>query len=369
MKTKNRIACIFNYAPHYRRAIYHLMAKELDCDFFFGANLLSGESLEKMELSCLPGFRKESKVLKLYRYEWQRDVVRQAFKRYQIYILTGSPALSNIVFMLFARLFGKRVFLWTHGLKSLEDGKNPLVRFFFRSAAGYFMYGNYGRTIMLTYGIPEDRLFVINNSLDYERQIEVRKGLSLTSLYADRFRNNNPVVIFSGRLLKGKKIEMILEAQSLLLGECPFNFVLVGDGPEQESLQRRADELGLAERVWFYGACYEEETLGSLFYNAALTVSPGNVGLTAIHSMMYGTPVLTHDNAAHQGPEHEAIIPGETGSFFSENDVLDLTHQIKCWFTDCQDRENILRKCFRVIDGCYNPYYALKVMKQVIAGS
>jgi glycosyltransferase involved in cell wall biosynthesis len=365
MKTDNRIVCIFNYAPHYRNSIYRLMANEFGCDFYFGRNLPDGEPLRKMDVQSLPGFKKESRVFR-FRYVWQCDVVRQAFKGYQVYILTGNPTLSNIVFMFFARLFRKRVFLWTHGLKKLEQGKNPLVRFFLMNATGYFLYGNFGREMMLKFGIPEERLFVINNSLDYDKQLEIRKQLKTDDLFEKRFGNNDPVIFFSGRLLKYKKIEMVLEAQKILAASCPFNLVLVGDGPQRVDLEHKADQLGLAGRVWFYGECYDEHTIGTLFYNAALTVSPGNVGLTAIHSMMYGTPVLTHDNAEHQGPEYEAVEDGRTGSFFKENDVSDLASKIEQWITKRNDRENIRNQCFAVIDKYFNPHYSLEVIKKAI---
>lgn len=364
-KKSKKIACIFNYAPHYRHSIYHLMAKELNCDFYFGVNLPDGQKIKKMDLASLPGFKKESKVFKL-RYQWQCNVVVQAFKNYQVYILTGHATISNIVFMFFAKLLKKKVFLWTHGFKKLEDGKRSYVRFFFQNATGYFLYGNYGKKMTIEYGIPEDRLFVINNSLDYDRQLKVRNKLTSSKIYVERFKNNDPVIIFTGRLLSGKKINYILDAQKKLLTENPFNLVLVGDGPETTNLKRIADELGLASRVWFYGACYDEEILGDLLYNATLTVSPGNVGLTAIHSMMYGTPVLSHDDVSLQMPEFETIKQGETGLLFNEDDVEDMASNIKKWIINFSDREAVRNKCFGVIDDYYNPYYSIGVMKRAI---
>jgi glycosyltransferase involved in cell wall biosynthesis len=341
------------------------MAKELECDFYFGKNLPGGEQLRKMDVKSLPGFKKESRVFKI-RYIWQCNVIQQAFKKYQIYILTGSPSLSNIVFMIFAKILNKKVYLWTHGLKTLEEGRRSLARFFFRSATGYFLYGNYGKEIMTKFGIPENYIFVINNSMDYDRQLEVRNQLVSNTIYVERFKNSDPVIIYSGRLLKNKKVEMILEGQKILISECPFNFVLVGDGSERVKLEDKARELGVMSRVWFYGACYEEQKLGNLFYNATLTISPGNVGLTAIHSMMYGTPVLTHDNFSHQMPEFEAVRQGETGLFFKENDLLDLAGKIKCWIERRKDRNETRRKCFDIIDNHYNPYHQIKVIKQAI---
>lgn len=364
-QNKKKIACIFNYAPHYRHSIYHMMAKEFGCDFYFGANLPNGQKLKKMDFKALPGFKKESKLFK-FRYEWQCNVVIQAFKGYKIYILTGHPTLSNIALMAFAKLFNKKVFLWTHGFKKLEEGKHPLLRFFFKNAE-YFLYGNYGKKMMAEYGIPEDRLHVIYNSLDYDRQLEVRKKLTSKTLYAERFKNNDPVVIFSGRLLENKKIEMVMDVQKKLASTCPFNLVLVGDGPQQSQLEQTAQQLDLGDRVWFYGPCYDEDTLGDLFYNAALTVSPGNIGLTAIHSMSYGTPVLTHDNFVTQMPEFETVIPGKTGLLFKEDDIEDLASNIKNWFTNFSDRELVRQNCFSVIDDHYNPYFSLSVIKKALA--
>jgi len=364
-KNIRKIACIFNYAPHYRNLIYNMMSKEFGCDFYFGANLTNGQQLKKMNFKILPGFKKESRVFRLL-HEWQCNVVIQAFKNYQIYILTGHPSLSNIVFMVFAKIFNKKVFLWTHGFKRLEEGKHPLVRFFFNSATGFFLYGNNGKEMMVKYGIPKERLFVINNSLDYDNQLKVRKKLTSTVLYAEKFKNNDPVLIFTGRLQSEKKLHYIFKAMKELMPELPLNLILVGDGLLRNQLSQQVEQLRLVDRVWFFGACYDEEILGGLFYNATLTVSPGNIGLTAIHSMMYGTPILSHSTFLHQGPEFEAIKQGETGLLFKEDDVTDLTSKIKDWITNFVDRESIRQKCFRTVDDYYSPYYSLKVMKNAI---
>jgi len=159
---------------------------------------------------------------------------------------------------------------------------------------------------------------------------------------------------------------MILDAQHTLLSSCPFNLVLVGEGPEREMLRQKAEQLRLTDRVWFYGACYEEEELGRLFYNATLTVSPGNIGLTAIHSMMYGTPVLTHDTFSHQMPEAEAVKEGRTGLFFKENDLRDLSNKIQQWMHCNRDRDDIRKKCFEMVDTYFNPYYQIDVMKRAL---
>jgi len=57
-------------------------------------------------------------------------------------------------------------------------------------------------------------------------------------------------------------------------------------------------------------------------------VSPGNIGLAAIHSLMAGTPVITHGEASVQGPEYEVVSEGLNGALFKRGSVEDLQAKI-----------------------------------------
>lgn len=78
----------------------------------------------------------------------------------------------------------------------------------------------------------------------------------------------------------------------------------------------------------FLGAIYEEDQLAPLFLGARAVVSPGKVGLLAMHAMAYGTPVITHGDLDRQMPEIEAIEPGVTGALFKRGDDADLARQM-----------------------------------------
>jgi hypothetical protein len=96
-------------------------------------------------------------------------------------------------------------------------------------------------------------------------------------------------------------------------------------------------------------------------------VSPGNVGLTAIHALSYGTPVITHDDYKHQMPEFEAIVPGKTGAFFIANDLNSLRFEIESWLDlhSVKD-EKLIEDCFKIIDNKYNPNFQISVIKSVL---
>ena len=95
-------------------------------------------------------------------------------------------------------------------------------------------------------------------------------------------------------------------------------------------------------------------------------MSPGNIGLTAIHSLTYGCPVITHDNFSNQMPEFESIIQGKTGDFFQENDVNSLADTIQKWLSqNLHSREAIRQFAYQTIDTKWNLYYQMNILKQV----
>ncbi len=146
------------------------------------------------------------------------------------------------------------------------------------------------------------------------------------------------------------------------------NLIMVGEGDERtrlESLSKQGVESGY---IKFYGQCYDEEKIGRLISDADLCVSPGNVGLTAIHSLSLGTPVASHSNLNNQMPEVEAIIDGKSGFLFKEGDVEDLSRKIVDWISNVQDRESVRAVCYKIIDKYYNPYYQCSVFERAVYG-
>jgi glycosyltransferase involved in cell wall biosynthesis len=117
-----------------------------------------------------------------------------------------------------------------------------------------------------------------------------------------------------------------------------------------------------------FGACHNEQVLGSLFLSATVTVSPGKIGLTAMHSLAYGVPVITHDDPARQGPEWEAIIAGRTGEFFRRNDPRDLADVIRRWTLAPVPSASVRDACYEVIETRYNPQAQAEAINRAVRG-
>lgn len=367
MSTK--VCAIFNYAPHYREKIFSLMEDELNADFYFGDKLKT--NIKKINYSIFK--RKVVEVKNIFLpgpLYYQKGVLKLLFKGYDKYIITGETySISTFIFLLLAKVMGKDVYLWGHGCRGNEAFINMFIkRISSYLYAGFFLYGNYARDLLIDRGFNKDKLHVIYNSLDYDTQLDNRKRAKTSNIYKDYFKNANKTIYFIGRLNQSKRLDMLIGALAILKDRGSYyNLVLIGDGDSNESLRKYASQKGI-DNVWFYGECYDDTQLSNLIYNADLCVSPGNIGLTAIHSLSYGTPVVTHNSFMNQGPEFEAVTDRETGMFFEYNDVMSLAEKIEEWFevTNDKSREEISNNCYEVIDDKYNPYKQIELLTSIL---
>ena len=366
---KERLCCIFNYAPHYRESIFKMMDEEMDCDFYFGDYIRT--NIKKMEIRDL----RQSKELKTIWFSNKCYVISGSvmlmFKPYKKYLLTGHIyCFSNWIILLLAIMFRKEVYVWNHGWY----GKESLLRtwinkIYYSSVKAFFLYGEYAKKLMIRNGYSEKKLHVVYNSLDYEQTRASRNELTKSDVFISRFKNFAPVLIYIGRLQQVKKLDMLITAvYRMKLKGRPVNLVLIGDGEENSALNDLTKRYSLTDNVWFYGPCYDEKVIGILLYNADLCISPGNAGLTAIHSLSYGTPVITHNDFTRQMPEFESITPGTTGSFYNAGSLDSLIREIETWLLDNPSKSiEVIQACFKTIDEKYNPAYQIRIFKDVLA--
>lgn len=362
--------CFFNRSSiHYRKNIWLLMDKELPCDFYFGDSRPG--KIKPIPYDLFEHFKGEFHNVKIGRFYWQKGVLSLLRSDYTDIITPAETfCLSSWFLILFAKMYHKNIYTWTHGAYGNENVfKRIVIKWKIRHLKGCFLYGEYARDILVKWGVPQSKLHVVYNSLNYDEQLPIRNELVLSDFYQRHFMNENRNLVFIGRLTRVKKLDQVLRAVAKLRDEgLSLNVTFVGDGVEKQKLTADAKELNL-ENVWFYGACYDEKQIAQLLYNADLCVSPGNVGLTAMHAMSFGCPVISHNNFPMQMPEFEAIEDGKTGVFFKENDVNSLAESIKKWIYTCGDRDSVRTACYKVIDEKYNPHVQLEKIRTIIYNS
>lgn len=366
----SKVCCIFNIPSLYREKIYWDIDQEYDCEWYFeqeenGINLFDTNKLKKTHVLGHGKFVSRFYTMKgLVSIVWKR-------KDYDKYLMVGTPmcvSLWVLCFLLKVFRPKKKIYFWTHGWYGKETFAEKFIKKnFLKLADELFIYGNYAKDLLVKEKFLADRMHVIHNSLSYTVQMELRKQMKPTTVYSNHFGNNHPVLIFIGRLTPTKQLDMLVQSiADLKKDERIYNLVFIGDGSMRASLEQMVAELGIMDQVWFYGACYDEKTNAELMYNADLCVSPGNVGLTAIHALMFGCPVITHNDFRYQMPEFEAISPYYTGNFFNRGDQSSLNAVIDDWFcVNGNQRDYVQHLCYKEIDERWNPYFQMKVIKDV----
>lgn len=366
-----KIAMLFPYVPSYRDLIYRKMDEELDVDWFFCGNaerpmkLMDYNLLKRCDLSM-----QEKKLCgPIHKYMGIKNL---QLDKYDAIVAPSVIRCTSTWWLVWHYGGGKRgskVYFWTHGWYGKEKGLIKWIkRLYYSKVDGFFLYNNRGKEIMESMGYEKFKLHVIYNSLDYDKQLPLRQSLQATNLYPNHFCNNNPNIVFIGRLTKVKRFDLLIDAISILKNNGELvNVTFIGDGEERDNIVREVADKGIEKQVWFYGTCFDEKRNAELLFNADLCVSPGNIGLTAMHALMFGCPAITNDDFDNQMPEFEAIKEDLTGAFFKAGDSESLASVIHSWLLKhVNDRDNIRQNCYAEIDSHWNPAYQISVIKQTL---
>lgn len=381
---KIKIAVVCKLMPNYRLGVFQKLSSLNDVQeftFFCDTKKQGGiENIDWKQTDQLTGERLRWIKTKNFFYRpelllWQTGIINKIlFSKYKVFIFEG--AVSHIpipLFTLFCRIFNKKVIFWTHGMKGHDKGFKKFIRksFFKYLPDGIFLYGHYQKKIMIAERFNPKKLFVIYNSLLSIDQFEILKKIPFNEIQIEKqqiFKNNDAfTLIFIGRLVQAKRIEEILKALKKIKERGLItNLIIIGDGPEKQSLQFFCEDYGLIDNVFFAGRNYNEQEIARYFSMSDLMISPGNVGLNCIHSLGYGVPVMTHDNFFYQNPEVEAITEDQTGVFYKYNDFENMADKLESWIRKKKDKHFVSLQCQEIISKIYNPnYHANQIVNSI----
>lgn len=251
---------------------------------------------------------------------WQRGIVlSKSFWQCDVIILEQNPrCLSSLVLLALGKILRKRIIWWGHGLSNHPNRINTLIRVFLSQRGdASIIYSNDRAERLIEAGVERHKVVVAKNSID-------------TNTIANHRKKMNPElrsrILYVGRLISEKKCGLLIEAFSYARSFLDDRDILtyIGEGPMLHSLVEKVEELGILDRVEFIGPLWEEEQLSKYFNESWISVSPGYIGLSAVHSLAYGIPVLVADSEPHS-PEIETIVVGKNGYQFSSGSSKDLS--------------------------------------------
>ncbi|MHB0989117.1 MAG: glycosyltransferase family 4 protein [Bellilinea sp.] len=193
--------------------------------------------------------------------------------------------------LLYGCLFRKPVWVWWGGTLHTERNRNFIKRWFrwgiARLAQHWISYGKTSTDYLLNIGVKRERIVQIQNCVD---ETLYNKLVEPAYIFQPK-----PVLLFAGRFVMLKGLDFFLEAVARLQAEgYRFSTLLVGDGPEKESMQRLANDLHL-ESIFFIPP-QPPEVMSAVYRSADAFVFPtlNDVwGLVINESLWSGVPVLS----------------------------------------------------------------------------
>ncbi len=182
---------------------------------------------------------------------------------------------------------------------------------------GLIAASEYMKNHIVGHGCDEDAILV--------NPLFVRESKDLKEISRDKNH-----LLFVGQLIRGKGLDLILRAMSLL--ESTLKLTICGEGKEKEELMRLSQHLGLTSRVSFKGYVTGDE-LESFYRQATCLIVPSRVPetfcLAGPEAMVFKTPVIASSlGGMGEWQENGSVIN------FKENDYHSLKNAIEKLLSD-----------------------------------
>ncbi|WP_336973138.1 glycosyltransferase family 4 protein [Sphingobium aromaticiconvertens] len=261
----------------------------------------------------------------------------QAVDIVHINIAPRGSTWRKMLFGQCARLLGVRQLLHLHGsgydewYAGLAGFRQRMVRAFFRSADAVVTMGTYWQRFAIeTLEVPAERVHLISNGVA-DRPLADGAGVG-----------EPPNLIFMGIVGKRKGVDVLLEALAEpALRALPWRAIIGGNG-EVDAARRRADELGLTDRVEFTGWIGAEE-VHSILCRGDVYVLPSrqeNQPMSILEAMACGLPVVS----TLIGAIPEQVIDGETGFLVPPGEAGALADALQRLLGDAELRKRLGRQ-------------------------
>ncbi|MDP6526401.1 MAG: glycosyltransferase [Kiritimatiellia bacterium] len=171
--------------------------------------------------------------------------------------------------------------------------QNPLSRRKYspRRLSGVIAISESVRGVFLECGFPEDRTFVVQSGLDIAALDAVGADYSL------REKSDRPHLVGGiGKLSPKKNWQLMVRTAAHLADQtADIQWILVGDGPERENLERLVEDLGIQDRFLFTGFVPDAvgllKAMDTLFFPSLME----GASVTVRQAMAVGVPVVAVD--------------------------------------------------------------------------
>ena len=220
---------------------------------------------------------------------------------------------------------------WPDGVGRLNRMLTPITDAFIAVA------DSHGEFLHRFERFPQRKVHVIRNGVDCDRftpdannRDEVRHELGLPS--------TTPLVGIVAALRSEKNHSLLVRAAAKLAARYPeLHWVIVGDGPEKQTIERLADELSVSDRIHLLGTRHDTPRLLSALDVFTLCSLNEASPVSILEALACEVPVA----ATNVGSVGESIMAGQTGCLFESEDLDGMVAAIEGLLADESQRRRL----------------------------
>lgn len=213
---------------------------------------------------------------------------------------------------------------------------------------------------LIQHGVPAGKCSTINNPVDLPWIETARTQPSSLPLVNGETGVRKPYILTIGRLAPQKGYPNLIDAFAMIADEIDMDLIIVGEGPDFESLYEQVKQRGMVNRVIFPG--YVKNPF-PLYENAAMFVSSSHFEgfpTVLIEALAFGLPIIANNGA---GGSKEVLDGGKYGTLVPDGDVGALANAMKMVHarkqTDEEKSAIIARACEFSVERIVDQYLAL----------
>jgi glycosyltransferase involved in cell wall biosynthesis len=324
MNTQRTVLIAPGHIPHYRNRFYELLTQNAAA----AGIRLKIAAARAVPANILPGIVPgliDAPMRKLGPLTWQNTLTPSA--GCDLVIAQQEAKYVSNYLLQAKRLFSPQKFaFWGHGKNFQSKSSRTIAETIKRQTAlrcdWWFAYNAASAAVVKELGFPEERITLVNNSIDTNALIAAHKALSpeaIESAKASLGIDSSNVAIYTGGLYEEKRIPFLLQAAAKVREQLPdFHLIIIGGGSLSKLVQNAADANSW---IHYLGPMNDNEKI-PYWAMAKVSLLPGLVGLGVLDSFALGVPLITTDYPYHS-PEIEYLHNGVNGVIVRDWENID----------------------------------------------
>ncbi|MEK7613566.1 MAG: glycosyltransferase family 4 protein [Patescibacteria group bacterium] len=226
-------------------------------------------------------------------------------------------------------------------IESFQDAQLPFVpnlmrgieRFVARRALKVIVPSKYLGRIVAQWGVHKKHIEVVYNGIESET-------VGLKQVIRGLLRYKGKLIISVGRLVPWKGFAALIRVHAILRKTSPdLSLLIIGAGPHESTLEKLAEECGVADSVIFAGNVDRAATLRYMRAADVFVLNTHYEGFSHVllEASAVGVPIVT----TRVGGNPELIEDNVNGYLIKPDDEATLTHRIEKLLSSPETRARI----------------------------